>query len=68
MAAIDWTKNYSKYRGQWVAMKKDQVTVVASGNNAKEVLKEARKRGLERPILFKVPSQIIPYIGGFRKG
>ena len=43
-------------------MKNDQVTVVASGTSAKEVLEEARKKGLERPTLFKVPSQIIPYI------
>jgi len=65
--AIDWTKNFEKYKGLWVAMKRDQVTVVASGKSAKEVLQEARKKGLARPTLFKVPSQILPYIGGFRK-
>lgn len=46
-------------------MKKDQVTVIASGKTAKEVLREARHKGLSRPILFKVPTQIIPYIGDF---
>ena len=46
-------------------MKKDQVTVVASGKTAKEVLDAAREKGLSRPVLFKVPTQIIPYIGGF---
>lgn len=64
--AIDWRKNFKKYKGLWVAMKKDQLTVVASGKTAKEVLKQAREKGLSRPILFKVPTQIIPYIGGFR--
>ena len=63
--AIDWTKNFKKYKGLWVAMKKDQVTVVASGKTAKEVLDAAREKGLSRPVLFKVPTQIIPYIGGF---
>lgn len=63
--AIDWTENFKKYKGLWVAMKKDQVSVVASGKTAKGVLREARNRGLSRPILFKVPTQIIPYIGGF---
>ena len=63
--AIDWTKNFKKYKGRWVAMKKDQVTVVASASTAKEVLDMARKKGLARPILFRVPSQIIPYIGSF---
>ena len=65
--AIDWTKNFEKYRGLWVAMKKDQVTVVASGKTAREVLEEARKKGLARPTLFKVPTQIVPYIGGFHR-
>ncbi|MDP3741368.1 MAG: DUF5678 domain-containing protein [bacterium] len=65
--AIDWTKNFKKYKGLWVAMKKDQITVVASGNTAKDVLEKAREIGISRPVLFKVPSQIIPYIGGFRR-
>lgn len=65
--AIDWTENFKKYKGLWVAMKSDQLTVVASGKTAKEVLQEARKKGLERPTLFKVPTQIVPYIGGFHK-
>lgn len=65
--AIDWTKNFEKYKGLWVAMKKDQVTVVAHGKTAKGVLEEAREKGLSRPILFKVPTQIIPYIGGFHR-
>ena len=62
---IDGTKNFKKYKGLWVAMKKDQITVVASGKTAKEVLQEARKKGLLHPILFRVPTQIIPYVGGF---
>lgn len=65
--AINWTKNFKKYKGMWVAMKKDQVTVIASGKTAKQVLEEAREKGLSRPVLFKVPTKIIPYIGGFRK-
>ncbi len=65
--AIDWTKNFKKYKGQWVAMKKDQLTVVANGKTARQVLEAAREKGLSRPTLFKVPTQIIPYIGGFHK-
>ncbi len=63
--AIDWTKNFKKYKGLWVAMKSDQVTVVASGKSAKDVLAEARKKGLLHPILFRVPTEIIPYVGSF---
>lgn len=61
--AIDWTQIYNKYKGLWVALKDDQVTVVASGNTAKEVLEKARNNGTPDPILFKVPTEIMPMIG-----
>ena len=61
--AIDWSKNFKKYKGLWVAMKNDQVTVVASDKTVIGVLEAARKKGLSDPILFKVPTQIIPQIG-----
>jgi hypothetical protein len=65
--AIDWTKIYHKYKGLWVALQDDEITVVASGKTARTVLQQARNKGLSRPILFKVPSQIVPYIGNFRR-
>ncbi len=61
--AIDWTKNFKKYKGLWVAMKSDYYTVVASGATVKEVLTKAKKKGDNDPILFKVPSEIIPQVG-----
>lgn len=64
---IDWTIIYHRYKGLWVALQDDEKTVVASGKTAKAVLEEARNKGLPRPILFKVPAQIIPYIGGFHR-
>lgn len=65
--AIDWTKIYEKYKGLWVALKDDQVTVIASGRTVKEAVEKAREKGFERPIMFRVPSEIIPFIGGFAK-
>ena len=61
--AIDWTKNFKKYKGLWVAMEEDEITVVASDKTAKGVLEKSRKKGLSDPILFKVPIEIIPQIG-----
>lgn len=61
--AIDWTKIYEKYKGLWVALKDDQKTVVASGKTVKEVMGKAQKRGFKEPILFKVPTEIVLYIG-----
>jgi len=61
--AIDWTKIYKKYKGLWVALKKDEKTVIASGEKIKEVIEKAKKKGYKEPILFKVPEEIIPYVG-----
>ena len=63
--AIDWTKIYKKYKGLWVALKNDQVTVIASDETAKGVIEKASKKGFKEPILFRVPTKIIPYVGEF---
>jgi hypothetical protein len=61
--AIDLTDIYRKYKGLWVALKADRVTVVASGESVHEARKKARDQGVDDPIFFKVPSQIVPQIG-----
>jgi len=61
--AIDWTKIYKKYKGLWVALKDDEVTVVASGKTAKETWEKAQKNGHKMPILAKMPERLIPYVG-----
>ena len=61
--AIDWSKNFKKYKGLWVAMKNDEITVIASDRTAKGVLEKSCKKGLSDPILFKVPTEVIPQIG-----
>jgi hypothetical protein len=63
--AIDWTQIFEKYAGLWVGLKDDEKTVVASGKTIKEVMEEAKRKGYEQPILFKVPTEVIPYVGGF---
>lgn len=61
--AIDWTNLYEKYKGQWVALKDDRITVISSGRTVKETLKQARDKGLKNPILFHVPEEIVAYVG-----
>ncbi|MDZ4221419.1 MAG: DUF5678 domain-containing protein [Patescibacteria group bacterium] len=61
--AIDWTKIYEQYKGLWVALKDDEVTVLASGKTAKEAWDRAREQGHGKPIMFRVPTEITPYIG-----
>ncbi len=67
MKAIDWTKIYQKYKGLWVGLKDDEQTVIASGKTVKEVMSKSQKKGYKEPILFRVPTKIIPYIGCVRK-
>ncbi len=63
--AIDWTHIYKKYKGLWVALKDDEVTVIASGKTVKDVMQKSKKEGFIAPLLFRVPARIIPYIGAF---
>jgi len=61
--AIDWTKIFNKYKGQWVALKSDEKTVVASGKTAKDAWGKAREKGFKKPILARMPAKLIPYVG-----
>jgi len=66
MKQINWTDLSKNYKGLWVALKEDEKTVVSSGKNAKKVYDEAMKKGVEVPILYKVPSETGLYVGQFR--
>ena len=61
--AIDWTPIFKKYKGKWVALEDDEVTVVGVGNTAKEAWEKARKKGHDNPILTNVPKKLITYVG-----
>lgn len=65
MSAVDWTDIYEKYKGLWVALQDDEKTVVASGDTPREAMEQAEERGFKKPILFRVPTKIVPYIGGW---
>ena len=60
--AIDWSQLYKKYKGLWVALKKDERTVVASGATAKEAWERARRDGYENPILNHLPDELAPSV------
>ncbi len=61
--AIDWSILYKKYKGKWLALKKDEKTVVGIGNTAKEAFNKAKDSGYSTPILTKVPTKLLPYVG-----
>jgi len=63
--AIDWTHIYKKYNGLWVALAKDEQTVLASGKTAKEAWDKALKKGFKKPILTHMPEKLLPFVGSF---
>jgi len=67
MSAIDWTEIYNKYKGLWVALDDDEVTVVGHGKTAKEALLNAQKAGYPEPILNHFPEKLLPYVGFIHK-
>ena len=61
--SIDWTKIYKKYKGLWVALKDDHVTVISSGKNLEKTMEAARKKGFSTPFVTKVPEKVLPFVG-----
>ena len=63
MSAKDWTKLYKKYKGLWVALAKDEVTVLAAHKTARGAFSEAKERVYKYPILTRVPEDLKAYAG-----
>jgi hypothetical protein len=43
--------------GAWVAISESKRAVVAYGPDPQEVLREAKERGEQHPVIFRVPEQ-----------
>ena len=68
MKAIDWTHIYGnrKYKGKWVAVEgPDSNKVVSYGKTLDEVLKKAKKKGFDLPLVTQIPKKILPIVGPF---
>lgn len=63
MAAKNWTKLFRDYKGQWVALKDDEITVISAGQKLPDVIRKAQDAGYQKPILAKIPQKDITYIG-----
>lgn len=68
MVATDWTKIYKNYQGLWVALKDDEITVIASGKSLEETAGKAEKKGFKDPIFMQVPQKTTYFIGKISKG
>jgi len=63
--AIDWTKIYKKYKGLWVALADDEVTVLSSDKKLAGAMLKAKNKGNQDPIMMRVPDNMNAYVGGF---
>ena len=59
----DWTKLYKKYKGLWVALAKDETTVLAADKSARKAWVLAKEAGNVNPILTRVPEDLSAYVG-----
>lgn len=62
---MNFTKIYNKYKGLWITLDKSLKTVISAESSAKKAYESALKKGYQKPVLFKVPAQNLPYIGTF---
>jgi len=54
----DWSLLFANYRGQWVALADDEVTVLAAAPTAKGALTASASKGAPSPILYGVPGTL----------
>lgn len=67
MKAIDWTHLDKRYKGKWVALADDEVTVISSGKTLDEAAKKAEKKGFKNPIFYSVPEKLTYFVGKINK-
>jgi len=58
MIATDWTHLYKKYKGQWVALAKDEVTVLGAGQTLRQAMDRAKKVSDQKPSFTRVPENL----------
>jgi hypothetical protein len=49
-------------RNCWLALNEEQSVIIARGETAKDAVEEARRRGVEDPILLWSPKSLIPTV------
>jgi len=63
---MDWTKIYKKYKGLWVALADDEMTVLGSGKTLAEAISKAKKKSDKTPFVMRVPEKLLPFVGSPR--
>lgn len=59
---VDFSKTLKKYSSKWIALEPGTMKVVTTGEAPRNVLKEARKKGVSHPVLTRAPKDYGAYI------
>lgn len=59
---MDFTLIFQKYKGLWVALSSDEKKIVGKGKTLESAVREAKRKGVKVPLLFKVPTKILSYV------
>ena len=63
MAARDWSKLYKQYRGRWVALADDEMTVITTGNSRRDTEEKAAKLGHADALILRFPEKLEAFAG-----
>lgn len=60
----DMSKVLKGFEDKWVALyiKDDQVVIAGSGDTIPEAIEKAREKGIDDPILMRVPQESLSYV------
>jgi len=58
----DLSKILEPYSNEWVALSEDEEKVVSHGKTVKEVIEKAKEKGVNSPIVTKVPIEYGNYV------
>lgn len=59
---FDLSKTLKNYSNVWLALDPRSLKVIASGKKPKNVLTEAREKGIMQPVLTRAPQDYSAYI------
>ena len=54
----------SQYRGEWIALDPDSYEVVSHHETLKQAIAQAKRKGIERPLMYSVPKSDGYFVGG----
>ena len=60
---INWTNLQKKYKGLWIALAKNEKTVLAYGKTAKEALRKSKLKTDQTPFLARMPEKVSSFVG-----